>query len=348
MGKYYAQHDGEPAEVCAALEEQYWPRFAGDRLPADARPASRCRSPTSSTRSRASSHRPEADRHARSFRSASRRAGRPANHARAPLDLDLRAAGRGRGRAAAGRSARRASSDEIWSYLMERLRSSYLESGDPGARHHRDVRCGAREPAALAARYRSCACRRSRAFLALPEARAWRRRTSASPTSCARRRTTSQARSIRLGCSEPAERQLFDHVLSMERAVNPLFCAARVHAAALSQLASLREDVDRFFDSVMVMAEDADVARESPGAAGAPARRVPAGRGSVAPAGLRTRSVACSCCARCCSRHCCSSARCSMRVRRAGVWLAAEPASSTASRAAGRARSCGCSRSSAD
>ena len=33
MGKYYAQHDGEPPEVCAALEEQYWPRFAGDRIP---------------------------------------------------------------------------------------------------------------------------------------------------------------------------------------------------------------------------------------------------------------------------------------------------------------------------
>jgi glycyl-tRNA synthetase beta chain len=55
-----------------------------------------------------------------------------------------------------------------------------------------------------------------------------------------------------------AERQLFEHVLSMERAVNPLF-ARREYAQALTQLASLRDDVDRFFDSVMVMAEDADV-----------------------------------------------------------------------------------------
>ena len=43
MGKYYAQHDGEHAEVCAALEEQYWPRFAGDRAAADAQRASRSR-----------------------------------------------------------------------------------------------------------------------------------------------------------------------------------------------------------------------------------------------------------------------------------------------------------------
>ena len=33
MGKYYAQHDGEAEEVAQAIEEQYLPRFAGDKLP---------------------------------------------------------------------------------------------------------------------------------------------------------------------------------------------------------------------------------------------------------------------------------------------------------------------------
>ena len=33
MGKYYAQHDGEPAAVAQALEDQYRPRYAGDALP---------------------------------------------------------------------------------------------------------------------------------------------------------------------------------------------------------------------------------------------------------------------------------------------------------------------------
>jgi glycyl-tRNA synthetase beta chain len=32
-GSYYAQHDGEPAEVASALAQQYWPKFSGDRLP---------------------------------------------------------------------------------------------------------------------------------------------------------------------------------------------------------------------------------------------------------------------------------------------------------------------------
>ena len=33
MGRYYAQHDGEPAEVADAIAQHYWPRFAGDTLP---------------------------------------------------------------------------------------------------------------------------------------------------------------------------------------------------------------------------------------------------------------------------------------------------------------------------
>ena len=33
MGRYYAEHDGEPAAVATAVEQHYWPRFAGDALP---------------------------------------------------------------------------------------------------------------------------------------------------------------------------------------------------------------------------------------------------------------------------------------------------------------------------
>lgn len=33
IGKYLAQHDGEPDEIAQAIEEHYLPRFAGDRLP---------------------------------------------------------------------------------------------------------------------------------------------------------------------------------------------------------------------------------------------------------------------------------------------------------------------------
>jgi glycyl-tRNA synthetase beta chain len=36
MGRYYAQHDGEPADVAQAIEDHYRPRFADDALPSSA------------------------------------------------------------------------------------------------------------------------------------------------------------------------------------------------------------------------------------------------------------------------------------------------------------------------
>jgi glycyl-tRNA synthetase beta chain len=33
MGRYYAAHDGEPEAIAAAIEQHYWPRYAGDALP---------------------------------------------------------------------------------------------------------------------------------------------------------------------------------------------------------------------------------------------------------------------------------------------------------------------------
>ena len=38
MGRYYAQLEGEDAAVSKAIEQHYWPKFAGDQLP-DAKPA---------------------------------------------------------------------------------------------------------------------------------------------------------------------------------------------------------------------------------------------------------------------------------------------------------------------
>jgi glycyl-tRNA synthetase beta chain len=36
MGRYYAGYDGEEPRVTAAIEQHYWPRYAGDALPAEA------------------------------------------------------------------------------------------------------------------------------------------------------------------------------------------------------------------------------------------------------------------------------------------------------------------------
>ena len=256
MGRYYAQADGEAADVAAALEEQYRPRFSGDQLP---------QTPTGIAVSVAD----KLDTIAGIFS-----IGQKPSGTRDPFGL--RRAALGILRIAVERSLELdllqlvevavslqpvpASPDvanEIWVYLMERLRSSYLE-GDAGRSVTTEM-----FDAVLASRPHSpldidLRLRALEAFLKLPEAES---------LSAANKRIANILRKAPGDMSgavetqrlqDPAERQLFEHVISIERAVNPLL-ARREYATALGHLASLREDIDRFFDSVMVMAEDADV-----------------------------------------------------------------------------------------
>ncbi|WP_277949370.1 glycine--tRNA ligase subunit beta [Chromatium okenii] len=65
MGRYYAERSGEAPEVCAALAEQYQPKFAAMRCRRAI--AARCwRSPSGLTRCRHFRDRATSDRHPRS------------------------------------------------------------------------------------------------------------------------------------------------------------------------------------------------------------------------------------------------------------------------------------------
>jgi glycyl-tRNA synthetase beta chain len=57
---------------------------------------------------------------------------------------------------------------------------------------------------------------------------------------------------------DAAEKDLWARISAVEETVRPLL-DARDYPAALTALASLRSDVDRFFDEVLVMADDARV-----------------------------------------------------------------------------------------
>ena len=153
---------------------------------------------------------------------------------------------------------------------MERLRSSYLEDDAAHCDHHRNVRRRACDACRIHRSISMCGCGRSRVPHAAGSRRASRAPTSASRIFCARRRATFQAPSTRVVWSTPPSVSCSNMSSSMERAVNPLF-SRREYAPALTQLASLREDVDRFFDDVMVMAEDPDVRANRLGLAAAAA-----------------------------------------------------------------------------
>jgi glycyl-tRNA synthetase beta chain len=256
MGKYYAQHDNEPAEVAAALEEQYWPRFAGDRVPETRTGIALALADKLDTLAGifAIGQKPTGTRDPFGLRRAA--LGVLRTILERQLDLDLRQLIE---TAVAAQPVEKAPTvaEEVWTYVIERLRSSYLEgeAGRTVTTEMFDAVLASKTQSVLDIDVRLRALER---FLTMSEADslAAANKRIANILRKAPGDLTGAVDTSRL--QEGPERQLFEHVLSMERAVNPLF-ARRDYAQALTQLASLRDDVDRFFDSVMVMAEDAEV-----------------------------------------------------------------------------------------
>ena len=149
--------------------------------------------------------------------------------------------------------------DQVYDFIMERLRAYYLE---------RDVRpAGATATfttemfdAVLATKPGSpldfdARLKALRAFLDLPEATAWPQPTSASQTSCASPVNLPTAAVDIEALKDPAESALWGAMEQLRSRVATAV-AQREYANALGRLAQLRPPVDAFFEKVMVMDED--------------------------------------------------------------------------------------------
>ena len=268
MGRYYALHDHEPAEVAEALREQYLPRFAGDALPATRTGMALAVADKLDTIAGiyATGQKPSGTRDPFGLRRAA--LGLLRTSIERGLDLDLQrligqavtAARADMARVAAGQGKPLAAMDaeqlalDVYDYVIERLRAYYVEGAA-------DITVSVEEfDAVLATRPASALDfdARLRAlvrFLQLPDA--------ASLAAANKRianilkkvpepvgETVDEARLI-----DPAEQVLAEQVVAIAREVEPLF-AARDYTAALQQLAALRRAVDDFFDSVLVNADD--------------------------------------------------------------------------------------------
>lgn len=254
MGRYYAIADGEPAEIATALQEQYWPRFSGDALPATVTGIALSMADKLDTIAGIFTigQKPSGTRDPFGLRRAALGVLRIAVERSLELDL-LNLV-----ETAVGLQPVTAAPEvvgDIWAYLMERLRSSYLEAGTGRTvtteMFDAVVASRTQSPLDIDRRLRAL-----ESFLKLADADslAAANKRIANILRKAPPDTSGAVDTQRL--EDPAERTLFEHVVSMERAVNPML-ARREYVAALTLLASLREDVDRFFDGVMVMAEDA-------------------------------------------------------------------------------------------
>lgn len=256
MGRYYARHDGESANVADAIAEHYLPRFAGDALPA-----------TAAGRALAVADRldtlvglfgagepPTGDKDPFALRRAALGALRiliEGGH-----DVDLPALIENT-RAGYGDRVDAAAAAQVFEFMLERLRNYYL--GEDESRHFRvdlvDAVLALKPASPLDVHRRLAALE---AFRRLPEAA-----SLAAANKRIRNILKQEARGARNGLDtallhDDAEKRLAAELERLSAQVAPLF-ERREYAQALTHLAGLRPAVDAFFDRVLVMAEDARV-----------------------------------------------------------------------------------------
>ncbi|KAA8982921.1 glycine--tRNA ligase subunit beta [Halospina sp. K52047b] len=249
MGEYYARHDGEDESVARALSEQYLPGFAGDRVPqtdigACVALADRLDSlvglfginqPPSGTR----------DPYA--LRRAALGVIRILVERELTLDLEELAGW------AAGEFNSLTVNDPIQpvvDYILERFRASFEDQGVPAEVF---LAVQARRPTQPLDFHRRVLAVNN--FVALPEAQALAA-ANKRVSNILEKQGGTQAGSVDPErFQEEAERALYEALQSQEAQVEPLF-ARGDYDAGLQSLAQLREVVDRFFNDVMVMADD--------------------------------------------------------------------------------------------
>ena len=254
MGRYYAQHDGEHAEVCEAIREQYLPRFAGDELPAtrSGMAVSIADKLDTITGIYATGQKPTGTRDPFGLRRAALGLLRTTIERRLELDLQCVI---GQAVTALPFAAPENCARDVYDYIIERLRAYYVEGGAgfEVTPEMFDAVLATRpaSPLDFDARLRALA-----EFLELPDAQSLAA-ANKRIANILRKATEPVRDQFNPGLLiDPAEQILGEQIEAIARLVEPRF-AAREYTSALKSLAVLRKAVDDFFDSVMVMADDA-------------------------------------------------------------------------------------------
>jgi glycyl-tRNA synthetase beta chain len=250
MGRYYASHDGEAEAVANAIEEHYRPRFAGDELPdsATGQALALAERLDSLVGIFAIGQQPSGDKDPFALRRAALGVARICIEKE--LDIDLEALLNTAAEAFEKSVDAASATIEVFDYVMDRLRAYYQESGVEIDLI--DAVLATRPTRLLDLDRRIQACR---IFRRLPEAESL---AAANKRIGNILKKTDQniPGNVELSCLvDDAEKQLAEQLSTMSTAVIPLLEAGD-YTPALKQLAGLRENVDAFFDQVMVMVDD--------------------------------------------------------------------------------------------
>jgi glycyl-tRNA synthetase beta chain len=254
MGRYYALHDGEPQSVADAIEAHYRPRFAGDAIPADATGAAVALADKLYVLCGlfGIGQQPTGDRDPFALRRQALGVVRILVEGGLSLPLDglvndtfsvFPPGMLGTAQA------------DVQMFILERLRG-YLRDTGYSANEVEAVLC--KNPVRFDVIPRQLAA--VRAFASLPEAQslaaANKRIANVLRQAAAKGESFKDAKADAL--REPAERALFAALSGASQQAAPLF-AAGDYTGYLKAFAVLKSPVDAFFDSVMVMADDAVV-----------------------------------------------------------------------------------------
>ena len=255
MGGYYARADGEPDAVAAAIGEHYRPRFAGDSLPAtdDGRVLALADRLDTLAGAFALGKKPSGNRDPFGLRRAA--LGIVRILVEGGLDLDLRQA---LATAVAeqptdGADGERVA-EELYDYVTDRLRHYFLER-EPTLDTETFDAVIARAPASLVDFEQRL--KAVQAFIDLDEAQSLA--TANKRIANILRQAGGELAAVQTKrFDDEAERALYEALATAADTVGPLL-AERRYTDVLCALAALREPVDRFFDDVMVMVDDAEL-----------------------------------------------------------------------------------------
>lgn len=250
-GYYYALNDGENAEVAAAMNEQYLPRFAGDKLPETTTGAIIALADRLDTISGifGIGQQPTGSKDPFALRRASIAVLRILVEKNLALDLRelLTFAKNQHNNLTVGDEL----VEQVLSYMLDRFRAFYEDANIPAEVFQAVTAKQLSQPLDINQRVLAV-----NEFSKLPQAQALAAANKRVSNILSKQNASSNAVIHSDLLKEEAEINLARAISAKAELVTPLF-DKREYTKALAALADLQQPVDAFFDSVMVMTEDA-------------------------------------------------------------------------------------------